>query len=131
MNIAKSFVTYMESEGLGTFGTDIFIGVAPKGAPDPCYWLTSAGGAPQSRNQTGEVIKNYTLDLYYRNTDAEDVYEKLQSLEVLLNTGNCTQLTGFDTIELQATLFPTDQDIDNEERTVGLIQITVKTYYKE
>ena len=131
MNIAKSFVEYMEAQALGTFGTDIYIGVIPQGAPDKCYWLTTSGGTPQSRNQTGEVIKNYVIDVFYRNTDAEDVYDTIQALEVLLNTGNCTQLTGFDTIEMQATLFPTDQDIDNQERTVGLIQVTVKTYYKE
>lgn len=131
MNIAKSFVEYMEDQLLGTFGDDIFIGVAPQGAPDKCYWINTSGGAPQSRNQTGEVIKNYVLDVFYRNTDAEDVYDTIQALEILLNNGNCTQLSGFDTIEIQATLFPTDQDIDNQERTVGLIQVGVKTYYKE
>ena len=121
----------MEDEGFGTFGTDIFIGVAPQNAPDPCYWLTTSGGSPESRNDTGEVIKIYTINLYYRNTDAEDVYNKMQELEVEFNKANCTQLNGFDTIQLSATLFPTDQDIDNEERTVGIIEITVKTYYKE
>ena len=131
MNIVKSFVDYMVSEGLGIFGTNIFIGTVPQDAPDLCYWLTGSGGSPTSRNDTGEVTKNYTIDLFYRNTDAEDVYEILQALEITLNKANCTQLTGFDTIEMQATLFPSDQDIDNEDRTVGLIQITVKTYYKE
>ena len=128
MNIARSFVTYMEGQSLGTFGTDIFIGAVPQDAPDPCWWLMTSGGAPQSRNDTGEVVKVYVLDLFYRNTDAEDVYEVLQALEVLLNTGNCTQLSGFDTIEIQALLFPTDQDIDDQDRTVGLTQVTIKTY---
>lgn len=131
MNITEAFVEYLESLLLGTLGVDIFIGSVPQDAPNNCYWLVGSGGSPVSRNQTGEVVKNYTIDIFYRNLSAEVVYNTLQDLEIEVNKAVCTQLNGFDTIEMQAVLFPSDQDIDNEDRTVGLVQVLVKTYYKE
>jgi hypothetical protein len=46
----------------------------------------------------------------------------------LVNKNACTQLTNFDTIDMEATLLNTDQDIANEDRTVGLVQVTVTVY---
>ena len=132
MNIARSFVDYMIAQGFGTvFGTDIFIGGIPQDAPDTAWWVVSAGGSPGTKNQTAELQKNYVLNIYYRSTDAESVYNEIQSLEIELNKPTCITLAGFDTIEIEATTFPTDQDLESEERTVGLLTATVKTYYKE
>lgn len=131
MNIAESFSTYMQSLSLGTFGTDIYIGSVPLDAPNTCWWIISSGGSPVQKNHTAEVMKQYNLDVYYRSTDSESLYNTLHDFEVTLNNPNCTQLTDFDTIEIQAISFPADQDIDNEDRTVGLLQVTIRTYYKE
>jgi hypothetical protein len=132
MNITQSLAEYLIDEGFGTaLGTDIFIGGIPQEAPSASWWLVSAGGSPTSTNQTGEKFKTYLVDIFYRNLEAQDVYNELQSLEIELNKSHCAQLSGFDTMEIEATLFPTDNDIDLEERTVGTIQVTIKTYYKE
>lgn len=128
MNIARSFSLYMESLSLGTFGTDLYIGSVPLNADDPVWWIVTSGGSTESKNQTGEKVKQYILNVYYRNTDAEDVYETLQDFEETVNSDACTQLQGFDTIELEATQFASDQDIDNQDATVGLIQVTIRTY---
>lgn len=118
----------MTAEGYGAFGTDIFIGAAPLEAKDAIFWIVAAGGSPIGKNHTGEKVKNYILSVFYRNTDAADVYEKVQAFEELINSGNCTQLNGYDTIEMSATSFATDQDLDNEDRTIGLIQVTLTIY---
>lgn len=132
MNITRSFIDYMISAGFGTaFNTDVFIGGVPQEAPTASWWLTSAGGGVVGKNVTGEKTKTYLVSVFYRNTDGEDVYNELQALEIELNKPNCVQLSGFDTIEIEAILFPTDNDIDLEERTVGTIQVSIKTYYKE
>lgn len=128
MNIARSFVQFMEGELSATFGTDIFIGGAPIDAQDRIWWVIAAGGTPIGKNNTGEKVKNYLLSVFYRNTDAEDVYETIQGFEDLINAGQCKELNGYDTIELEATTFATDQDIDNEDRTIGLIQVTITIY---
>ena len=132
MNIAKDFADYLITQGFGTvFGTDVFVGGVPANAPDASWWVVSAGGSPETRNQTGEVRKNYILNVFYRSSDEESVYNEMQELEIELNKSNCLQLANFDTIELQATIFPADQDIDSEERTIGTVQVQITTYYKE
>ncbi len=131
MNITEAFADFLEAEEIGVFGTNLFIGGAPLDGPDLCFWLVSSGGAPVSSNQTNEMVKEYTIDVFYRNTDPEDVYDVLQSLEILLNNGSCKTIGSFDIIDVQTSLFPTDQDIDNEDRTVGLLTVKIVTYYKE
>lgn len=128
MTIARAFATYLESLSLGTFGTDIFIGAAPQGSPDNIFWIISNGGGPLSTNKTGEKVKGYILSVYYRALNAQLVDEALQNLEETINMDQCTQLAGFDTIDMEATSFASDQDIENEDRTVGLLQVTVTTY---
>lgn len=121
----------MESKGLGTFGTDIFTPLAPLDIPNRAWTVSGGGGGNIQKNQTGEKVKNYLLSIYYRNSDAQDVDETLQAFEELINSKGCEELTGFDTIELEATSFPSDQDLDNEERTVGLVQVTITVYSRD
>lgn len=128
MNISKSFTEYMVSLDMGIFGNNIFIGNIPVEAPDKAWWINSSGGTTSSKNSTGERLKNYILNIFYRNTDAEDVYEKMQSFEEEINAKQCIQLNGYDTVEMEASVFPTDQDIDNEDRVVGLLQVKISTY---
>lgn len=131
MNIATSFADYMEDLALGVIGTSIFLGSVPQNAPSSAWWVVASGGTVEKKNDTGEVMKNYIINVYYRDLVAENVYNYLHNLEVEVNSGNCTQLEGFDTIDMSALAFPTDQDIDSTDRTVGLLQVTIRTYYKE
>lgn len=128
MNIAKVFVDYLASQGKGTFGTDIFIGSLPAGAPDVCYWVTAAGGSPQSKNPTGEMVKEYVLSVFYRSTSSEQVYENMQSLEELINASLVTQLSDRIVYDMTAINFPADRDLDAQERTVGMLQVGLEIY---
>lgn len=132
MTIKKAFVNYMANTlSLGIVGTDIFIGSIPKNAQKKGWWVVGGGGSPTTRASTGEKIKSYLLSVYYRNTDSEDVDEVLQAFEHEINSKQCTQLEGFDTIEMEATGFQSDQDIDADDRTVGLVQVTISVYQSE
>lgn len=130
MTIAKAFVSYLETIITdGAFGENIFIGGAAKEtSKDDIYWIISNGGAPASTNVTGQKIKTYVLSLYFRSKSAEAVDEALQNLEETINIDQCTQLEGFDTIDMEATSFASDQDLDNQDRTIGLVQVTITTY---
>lgn len=127
MNIAKAFTTFLQANGFGTVGTDLFLGAAPK-KPSTCYWVIPAGGINKQKNVTNNKLKNYVLNVFYRNTSQVTVYENMQALEELINSDGCTQLTGYDTIEMEAILYPTDQDIDVQDRTVGLLEVTITTH---
>lgn len=131
MNIARSFVTYLESLSYGSAGVDIFIGTVPQNAPDTAMWVLTSGGSSIIKARTGEKIKNYIVNVYYRSKDQELVYETLQELEEAINGDKCSVLTDYETVEMEATSFPTDQDLDVEDRTVGLLQVTITVYSDE
>lgn len=128
MNIVESFKEWMEDNGFGAFGTDLYTGGVPLEAPDDAYWITASGGSNIGKNVTGEKQKNYILNIYYRSSNQENIYDKLQAIEEALNTKECIELEAYTVIEVETTAFPVDQDIDNEDRSVGLIQATITAY---
>lgn len=130
MNLAEAFVGYLESIGIGTYNEDLFISKAPSSdqGPDSLWWIVASGGQPTLRAATGESRKEYQVSIFYRNRSAQAVYDALFSLEEELNCAGCIELTGFDALGIEATSFPVDQDLDSEDRSVGLVQVTVRTY---
>jgi hypothetical protein len=128
MNLARAFAKFMEDNGYGTFGEDLFIGGVPQNAPNSSWWISFGGGFNLTKNRTGEKQKNYVINIYFRSLDGELVYNELQELEELLNSNTCLEIDGYTITEIEASLFPTDQDLDNEDRTVGTIQATITVY---
>lgn len=130
MNIATSFATYLQSLSIATLGQDLFIGTAPSSneAPDTIWWIVANGGGPLRKNQTGETTKSYTVQVYCRNRNYRELADQMSLLEENLNCDKCTQLDGFETVDIEATVFPTDIDLDDEDRKVGLLQATITTY---
>ena len=130
MTIAKSFVSYLETLGVGTFGQDIFIGEAPSSnkVTDPIWWVVESGGTKLVKAMTGESIKQYSLNLYRRDRDYKLLSEALFDLEEAISCSDCLQLQDFNTVEIEVISFPIDQDLDSEDRKVGLLQINIKTY---
>lgn len=131
MNIASSFAEYMESTDVATIGQDLYIARAPSsntenvdGDPIPqnIWWLVANGGFKRGK------LDVYSLNIYYRDRNALCVYDKLQQLSDAITCAGCLELTGFEVVEVETTGFHSDQDIDNEERTVGLLQVEITTY---
>lgn len=130
MNIAQAFGTYLDDLGIATLGQDLIIGRAPNSneVTDNLWWILSQGGSPISKNASGESMKRYSIYIYCRNVDYKTIEDALYSLEETINCDGCTQLTGFDTIDLEASVFPIDNDLDSEDRKVGLLQVNITTY---
>lgn len=130
MNIATSLANYLLTFTGSTLGQTLFIGEAPSSnkVADSIWWIVQNGGGVVQKNATGEAEKNYQFSIYYRNRDYGAIYTAMTDLEEDLNCDNCTQLSGFDTIDIEATTFPIDDDLDQEGRKVGLLQITITTY---
>lgn len=131
MTIKQSLAQLMEDNGFGTRGDDLFLGAVPQQAPTRSFWILGGGGSPVIRNQTGEKSKNYLFTVFMRNTDAENVDETLQSLEEFFNSKQCFELEDYTLIEIEASGFQTDGDIDIEGRTLGSIEVSVTTYQSE
>lgn len=130
MNIPEAFATYLETVTGSTLGQDLFIGEAPSSNQvlDSIWWIIASGGAKETRLISGESVKNYRVDVYYRNRDYEQVYNAMQDLEETLNCDGCTQLDGYETMDIEATTFPIDTDLDDEDRKVGLLQATLRIH---
>lgn len=130
MNIAESFATYLSTLTSSTLGQDLFIGQAPSSnkAPDS-YWLVStSGGNKTLKAQTSEFVELHQIEVRYKNRDYKTVYNSMQSLLDDLNTDSCVQLSGYDTIEIEASTYPIDDDLEAEDRKVGLLIVNLRIY---
>lgn len=129
MNIAESLAKFIENNGFATLGQDLFIGGAPSSNQViDCWWIVNDGGSPLSKNSSGEMMKTYSLSIFRRDQDYKTILDSMFQLEEQLNCDRCSQLESFDTVDIEASVFPVDNDLDNEGRKIGLLQATITTY---
>lgn len=128
--IIDSFAEMLENMGVATRGQDLFIGNAPSSnkVPDSIWWLVQSGGDKEINLSSGEALKNYRVEVYCRNRNEKVVRDALFQLEEDLNCDGCTQLDGYETVDVEAITFPVSQDIDDEDRSIGLLQVNLKIY---
>lgn len=130
MNLAEAFATHLATLTGTTLGQTLFIGEAPSSdkVADSIWWIVENGGGVINKNATGESQKNYQISVFYRNRNYKAVKDAMYSLEESLNCDGCTQLSGYDTIDIEAITFPIDNDLDSEDRKIGLLQANITTY---
>lgn len=132
MNIAESFAELLETLTGSTLGQDLFIGQAPSSnkVPSSIWWIVASGGNRDTDLVTGESVKSYSIEVYYRSRDYKTVYNAMQTLEEDINCDGCVQLDGYDTLDVKASVLSIDSDLDSEDRKVGLLQVNL-TIFKE
>lgn len=130
MSLVASLASYLQSFTGTTLGQTLFIGEAPSSnkVADAIWWIVENGGGVIQKNSTGEALKSYQFNIFYRSRDYEAIKTAMYSLEEDLNCDNCSQISGYDTIDIEATTFPIDNDLDSEDRKIGLLQTTITTY---
>lgn len=130
MTLAQSFVKFLQNKGYGIPGQNIYLFRVPnsKKTETEILWLIPMGGFPSSVNKTGEMIKAYQIQIYYRSNSARKVDEVLNDLETTLNCSSCVNLEGFELVSIRATQLPADQDLDSENRMVGTISVQLEVY---
>lgn len=129
MNLANSMALWLEAEGFASIGEDLFIGQAPSSnkVPDSVWWIVAVGGTPQ-RNVTGESRNTYSVQIFYRDRNYRNVYDCMHRLEKLLNCMECVKLCDFETISVSAEVLMVDQDLDSEDRKLGIIQAQIGVF---
>lgn len=128
MNIVHDLAQYLQDQGVATLGQDMFISRAPteERVDNNIYWLKANGGVQDNKFDV------YSVQIYYRDINPQCVYDNLQTVSDLLTcNSNCFELTNFDIVSVEAVGFHSDQDLDNEKRTVGLLQVNITTYKGE
>lgn len=130
MTLTESFARFIENQGYGTLGQNIYLFRVPnsKKTETELLWLIPSGGTPVSRNKTGEIIKSYQVLIYFRSNSAKKVDVVLNDLEETLNCSQCVNLEGFELVDLRASQLPIDQDLDSENRMVGSINCQLQVY---
>lgn len=130
MTLTESFARFIENQGYGTLGQNIYLFRVPnsKKTETELLWLIPSGGTPVSRNRTGEIIKSYQVLIYFRSNSAQKVDVVLNDLEETLNCSQCVNLEGFELVDLRASQLPIDQDLDSENRMVGSINCQLQVY---
>lgn len=130
MSVIEAFKDYLVGILPVTFGQDLFIGEAPSSnkVPDTIWWIVARGGDKTTDYPTGGAVKSYQIDIFHRDRDYKSLSDELSSLEELLNCEECTQLTGFQTMDSQASVLGIDNDLDGEDRKIGLLQATITVY---
>ena len=49
-------------------------------------------------------------------------------MEEELNCSGCVKLNGFELVGINVTQFPADQDLDSENRMVGMLSVQLEVY---
>ncbi len=126
--ITKSMIKFMEDLGFGTFGTNLYVYQVPdsKFADNDIYWLIPSGGTPTRQLYTWGKTKRYAFIVHYRNESTEVVDDKMFEMESVINAVKCPLLEGFDVYNVQCDSFPTDSDLDSEDRMVGTMTIFIE-----
>lgn len=126
--VSEAFVEWLQDNGYGVFGQNLFLGQVPQDAPDAVFWVITSGGSPIQKLPSGGAVKQYFISLYYRDDREVNIERTLFAIEELLNCSSCINLTGLQVYDVQSSQFPTDQDIDKEERRIGFLQANIKIY---
>jgi len=126
--VGEAFVKWLEDNNIGTFNDDLYLGQLPLDSPDDAWLVVVAGGSPDLVTADGGMLKLYTFNIYRRSLAGKEIERSLFSLEEKLNCSTCVNLEGFETIYSRATQFAQDDDLENENRRIGLLQAQVRLY---
>src|SRR6266699_6883176 len=110
--VSESFILWLENQNVATFNDDLYLNQVPDSAQDKCFWVITSGGGTVQKLKTGERMQQYFISLYYRSSSGRDVERTLSAVAELVDTPTCFQLEGFETIEADATQYPSDNDVD-------------------
>ena len=127
MNVARAFASYLQDTGVATLGQDLFISRAPLSTevPSRIFWLKASGGTEVAKSVNGRAQRQHLIEVYHRDTDTAAVYDVMQELSDDLTCAGCLTLEGYEVLEVSTSGPFTDQDLDDEERTVGLLQVRI------
>lgn len=125
--VSESFIKWMEDNGYGTFGTNIFLNQMPESAPDSSYWVVTAGGDVTAKLVTAQSIQQFNTQVFYRNAKGKDVERNMFALNQKINTRGCFTIDGFDIYSIEASM-PEDDDEDAEDRPQASLIVSIEIY---
>lgn len=125
--VSEAFIKWMEDNGYGTFGTDIFLNQIPEKAVDNAFWVVTAGGSVTRSMVTTESIQQFSTQVFYRNAAGVEVEHKIFALNQQINNTAGLTLDSFEVYNIKATM-PNDNDRDAENRRLASIVVSIQIH---
>lgn len=124
---SEIFIDWMNKNGLGVFGSDIFLNQIPKEANDSAYWIVTSGGDVTQKLVTGESVQLFNVAVNYRSRSGDDVEKRLHAVSRVINNRATFELSGVEIFSAEASM-PEDNDIDAENRKQGSFVVRLEIY---
>lgn len=122
--LARELSDYLQSRGIGTVGTDIFIGHIGSGVQSGIYLVQSGGSGQDSYLDT--FYEN--IDIWSVNPLQKSAYDKLQSISNILSRATNFNLTNYYVYYAQDISGVMNMDKTADE--LSLHKITFRVIYR-
>ena len=108
-------------------GVNAFLNILPdtNQVSGEAWWLIDTDSYVSQQMISKSKLKRYTLTLNYRHTKARVVDATILKIEQILNHTTCFQLPSYKVIQMQASNWNADQDVENENFYRGSLTITL------
>ena len=123
--IIESIATYLQTNDLGTMGTDIFIGELPLDKGDCMALVYSPSPDPNPAIDIYEQV----IDFWSRDKNTNQAYTRLLGVLNLLHKGQNYEVEGYHIYFSNALGMIDDNDRDIERRK--LYKLSIKFIYRE
>ena len=123
--IIESVGAYLNTNGLGTLGTDLFIGELPLEKGDCVTMIYAPSPDPDPAIDVYEQV----IEFWSRNKKTEVAYSKLLAILNLLHKGQNYSITGYHVYFSNALGMIEDNDRDIERRK--LYKLSIKFIYRK
>jgi len=121
----------LQNDGVGTFGTDIFISKEPE-SPDNTITIYKTGGLPDNTLKFG----NYTQEIHnfqvrVRNNNYQSAHTTMNSVRLSIEKGikTLTDSGGTDYLKIQMVSLPIDLSRDTTNRCIITANFTCMRYF--
>lgn len=132
--VNNEIIRFLETNGCGTFGIDLFFGRVPeknaKGEPTPtdCWWVIPMSTSVSRHNVTGEDTLRFPYTVFYRSRQIKKLDRELANLTIAILDSHCHNLNGYKTMDIELVATNQNYGEDQEERAYASLGFTATLY---
>lgn len=117
-DIANDVAQYLDDNGFGTLGTDIYVGYIPDNKS--CIAVMRSGGLPHRYTPIVETV----VDIYVKNTSASEAISTLENIKAFIHRMHNTTMTG--TFAYSILALGDVEDVQRDPEYSKIFKITVQ-----
>ena len=121
----------LEADGVGTFGTDIFISKEPE-SPDNAITIYKTGGLPDNTLKVGEYSQEiHNFQVRVRNNNYQNAHTVMNNVRASIEKGikTLTDSGGTDYLKIQIVSLLIELSRDTTNRSIITANFTMMRYF--